>query len=98
MHKHKEDHVMSSSVLQDLQPHGVLQRHAHTGPIQHGETYALYLADLDGNGIASHVDCYDDRRDSSVQEPMLLTSQYNARPRVDRCGIWWRIETTMQLA
>ena len=61
---------MSSSVLQDIQPHGVLQRHAHTRPIEHGETYALYLADLDGNGIEFYVDCYDDWRDSSVQEPM----------------------------
>ena len=61
---------MSSSVLQDIQPHGVLQRHAHTRPIEHGETYALYLADLDGNGIEFYVDCYDDWRDSPVQEPM----------------------------
>jgi catechol-2,3-dioxygenase len=82
-----------------MQPHGVLQRHAHTRPIEHGETSARYLADLDGNGIEFYVDGTDDWRDSSVQEPMSAPlAAIERAPACRSMRIWWRIETTMQRA
>ena len=89
---------MSSSVLQDMQPHGVLQRHAHTRPIEHGETSARYFADLDGNGIEFYVDCTDDWRDASVQEPLSALLAIERAPACRSMRIWWRIKPPMQLA